>query len=350
MLPRLLIIYTGGTFGMEINKTPSSRPSSATLVRLPDLSPRALKESLFSRVPDILKIARCDVQVLFNRDSAHIGPDEWAILAKTIHRQWKKYKGIVILHGTDTLAYTASALSFLLRPCLKPIVITGAQRPLSAIRSDARANLVSAAEIAVSGPKNIVNQVTVFFGSKLFQGNQVRKESSSDYEAFTNPHFPPLARVGTTTQYFPKAERKKWDITPKLKPVLSRQVLLAHITPGFPAQSFTQSLLTKLDAIVLIVFASGTAPTHDPNFIYFLRAAKARKIPVVVVTDENSVISTQNTAFVYSAGKQLMEEGCISAGRMTPECAYVKTCLILGQLGGVGSFQRLWNRNLAGER
>src|SRR5262245_36761578 len=121
---RVLLLYTGGTFGMEI---PAGRGAP---ILIPKLSPAALRARLQERVPELASIADCEIKILLNRDSAHVGPEEWRKFADFIRKNWKRYDGVVLLHGTDTLSYTASALSFLLRPCLRPVVLTGAQRPL----------------------------------------------------------------------------------------------------------------------------------------------------------------------------------------------------------------------------
>jgi L-asparaginase len=347
MLARVLIIYTGGTFGMDLGgkKGPLS---------VPRLSKALLEKRLRDRVPELAGLAHCDIEILLNRDSAHVGPDEWLLLADHIKSQWKKYDGIVVLHGTDTLAYTASALSFLLRPCLIPVVLTGAQRPLASVRTDARRNLISAVEIAASGREKRIQQVTVFFDDRLLQGNRVRKRSSTEFFAFDSPKCPPLARVGTSIHY----SQEKLFLKPKrsslaLKPVFSRRVALLHLTPGFPAEAVEKGLLPQVDGLVLVVFASGTATTHDSAFLRLLRAARKARKPVVGVTDDVNLNSPQSSGTVvptYAAGAALLEEGCYWADQMTPESAFVKTCLILGQPAGAAQFEKYWRENLSGER
>jgi L-asparaginase len=357
-LPRVLILYTGGTFGMDIHKDPLKKNIS---MAVPQLSPNLLKKRFLKLVPELNDLAHCDVDVILNRDSAHVGPSEWLLIAHKVKKSWKNYDGIVILHGTDTLAYTASALSFLLKPCLKPIVITGAQRPLTAHLTDGRRNLMCAVEIAAHGPRKLVNQVSVFFGDQLFQGNRIRKKSASDFSAFESPHFPPLAAVGTTIRY---ADPAALDVTPanskpkmkpslklKVKPQFSQKVLMAHITPGFPAPIFTQGILPYLEGIVLVIYHSVTAPTHDPRFIEFLQEAQRRKIPITLTTESTSQPPHfENIAPSYAAGKDLFTHGCLWAGTMTPECAFVKTSLLVGQPGMTfEKFASLWKRDLARE-
>jgi L-asparaginase len=341
---RVLVLYTGGTFGMDFG--------AGRALTTPDLKPEELARRLRERVPELRDLAHCDVEIVLNRDSAHIGPPEWRLFAETILKRWKKYDGVVLLHGTDTMAYTASALSFLLRPCLKPVVITGAQRPLTALRSDARRNLISAVEIAAHGPRELVSQVSVFFDDLLFQGNLVRKRSASEFEAFESPQSPPLAAVGTEMRYALTRARKRDRA--RLLPEFSGKVALLHVTPGFPARMVRERVLPGLDGLVLVVFPSGTAPTHDPEFIRLLQDARKRGVPAVIVTEghSGSWVGAKRRASrrsSYAAGTQLLSEGGYWAGTMTPECAYVKTAWILAQPGGARRFASLWKRDFAGE-
>jgi L-asparaginase len=339
---RVLILYTGGTFGM----TATSKGSGS--MSMPKLNPAGLRQRFLKNVPELSQLAHCDVDVVMNRDSAHVGPAEWKALAARIQKRWSKYDGIVILHGTDTLAYTASALSFLLRPCRKPVILTGAQRPLAALRTDARRNLMAAVEIAARGPRPAKNQVKVFFDDRLLRGNRVRKRSASEFGAFESPKFPALAMVGTEIRYAPAGGKPSGS--PKLRPEFNAHVALLHATPGFPARHITQSLLPELNGLVLVVFPSGTAPTHDPEFIRLLRAARRLDIPVVTVSEGVSQPpSGRANPGTYEAGRKLIEEGCFWSGEMTPECAYVKASLLLGQARGRRRFAALWKRELAGE-
>lgn len=346
-LPKVLILYTGGTFGMDDlqERKGSSKPLSPS-----NLSPAALQARLKERVPELAGLAHCDIDILLNRDSAHIGPDEWLLFARHIQSKWKQYDGIVLLHGTDTLPYTASALSFLLRPCLKPVVITGAQRPLAALRTDARRNLISAVEIAARGPRPLVQQVSVFFDDYLFQGNRTRKRSASEFAAFESPKAPPLAQVGTRINYN-ETNSRPWLVN-ALKPSFSSDIAVFHVTPGFPSR-VVEAMLPQLSGLLLDVFPSGTAPTHDPDFIRLLRTARKNQTPIVVVTEGVEIPQAghlkKKDAFAYAAGRKLIEEGCFWAGTMTLECAFVKASLLLGQPDPLAALKKYWTKDLANE-
>ncbi|MCM2277670.1 MAG: asparaginase [Oligoflexia bacterium] len=340
-MAKVLILYTGGTFGMD------EYP-----LDLPKLSPALLGERLRARVPELAKLAECDIEILLNCDSAQVGPDEWLLFADRIRSKWKRYDGIVLLHGTDTMSYTASALSFLLRPCLKPVVVTGAQRPLAALRTDARRNLISAVEIAAHGPRGVVKQVSLFFDNRLLQGNRARKRSAAEFDAFESPKAAPLALVGTEIVYDPSAatwSRRKRQAG-RLQPRFSRKVAVMHVTPGFPSAIMSQRLLPDLDGVLLVAFPSGTAPTQDGAFMDFLAEARRRRLPVVIITESTGEGASHASPPAYVACREVLEAGALWAGEMTLEAAFVKTSLLLGQPGGKTRFHRLWKKGLAGEQ
>lgn len=320
-----------------------SSPNGDALV-LPGLSKTRLAQRIRQRVPELDALAECEIDILLNRDSAHVGPAEWCEMADRIRARWKLFDGIVLLHGTDTLAYTASALSFLLRPCKKPVVITGAQKPLSAIRTDARRNLISAVEIAARGPRPLVNQVTVFFDDRLFQGNRVRKRSATEFSAFESPKTAPLAKVGTGIFYDTAQTPRKSPGGARLEPRFASDVALIQLTPGFPAAAVAQNLLPQLRALVLTVFPSGTGPTHEKEFLELLQTARRLDKPIVLVTEGTRSLPSHG----YAAGSALRGPGIFWADGMTAECAYVKTCLLMGQRGN-RDFGKLWRKNIAGE-
>ncbi|MBC7692616.1 MAG: asparaginase [Methylotenera sp.] len=342
-LPRVLIVYTGGTFGMVASST-------STQLKIPKLNPASLRKRFHDHIPELRQLARCDVDVLMNRDSAHVGPADWAMLAERIRKRWDKYDGVVVLHGTDTLSYTASALSFLLAPCKKPVILTGAQKPLAALRTDARRNLISAVEIAAHGPRPQMNQVMIFFDDRLLQGNRARKESASDFRAFESPRTAPLAMVGTTIQYAQSSATRPLKRVPKLQPVFNEKIALLHVTPGFPSKVIADSLLDSVSALLLLAFPSGTAPTHDPAFMNLISLARKKNLPVIIATEGMSRASgLKIDPKAYAAGRELLQEGCYWAGEMTPECAFVKASWLLGQKDAADQFQKWWSTEFAGE-
>lgn len=315
---KILVLYTGGTFGMDER------------LKIPSLSPKALKTRLLAQVPELSRIVDCDVQILFNTDSCQMDSTHWQTMALHLKAQQKNYDGAVILHGTDTLAYSAAALSYLLGSSSIPVVLTGAQKPLAALRTDARANLISAVEVAAFAPKTLKNRVMVVFHDELFLGSRVRKKSALNFSAFESPRFPRLALIGSTIQYeeiihqlppLPKNSRSQIPSSAGPMP----QILSAELTPEFPSALFDSNLLSKLDAILLTLYTSGTAPTANPEFMQFLKRASAVGTPVLAITEREDAPSLLST---YQAGRSLLEAGVLWCKDLTPEAAFVKAWIL----------------------
>jgi L-asparaginase len=338
---KILVLYTGGTFGMDEN------------LEIPDLSAGALKKRLLARVPEMGRIAECTVRVVFNLDSCQMGVSHWLKLARIIREQAAPFDGVVILHGTDTLSYTAAALSMLLSPCPLPVVLTGAQKPLSALRNDARSNLLTALEVAANGPRELRHRVLVAFHDELYLGTRVRKVSAFDFAAFESPRFPRLARVGSGIQYdpvirsLPPLKRKKpvFDLLPQ-SPAREPRILKLEITPGFPAELLDDSLLASLDSILLTLYPSATAPTDTPAFLSFLDRARVHDTPIVAIT-ERAHAPTRLDA--YASGRQLKRAGVVWSEDLTPEAAWVKTFLTHWIARHPRSFDETWSRPLSDE-
>jgi L-asparaginase len=316
MRKKILVIYTGGTFGM------SERGGK---LQVQNLSAAQLKKNLLQAVPEIQQIADCDVHIAYNIDSCQATPDHWLLLAKLIQDSQKKYSGAVILHGTDTLAYTASALHFLIPKAPFPIVLTGAQKPLTAIRSDARQNFISALEVAAHAPNPLQDRVMVFFHQNLFLGVQVQKKSAVDFDAFHTPNFPVLANVGSEILYHPNLK----TILPKInraqkklpKEIAVRKVLHLPIDPGFFAQGFGMEFLLDCDAVLLGLYASGTAPTDSLDFVNLLDRMQEAGIQVsAYVTGQASLGNPSH----YSASNRLKIAGVCVWNDLTREAAWVK--------------------------
>ena len=221
-------------------------------LEIPKLSSPALKKRLLSQAPEMKKIADCDVEVLFNLDSCQMNAFHWFSIAALIHEKQKKYDGVVVLHGTDTLSFSAAALSYLLSPSQIPIVITGAQKPLSTIRNDARLNFISALEVAAHAPKPLRDRVMVVFHDEVFLGSRVRKKSAFNFAAFESPRFPILAKIGGKINYqesvhhLPKLPRKKPLLLEFMTQANERpipQILSTQVTPEFCSPVFSEAIL-----------------------------------------------------------------------------------------------------------
>jgi L-asparaginase/Glu-tRNA(Gln) amidotransferase subunit D len=247
------------------------------------------------------------------------------------------------------------------------VVITGAQRPLAATRNDARGNLLTAVELAASPRLHpSLQQVTLFFGEVLLQGNRARKRSAAEFDAFESPQASPLAVVGTEIRFLEsKPEARKRSVRRSRARARSslkqerfdQRIGMLHLTPGFPSKAVREALLPKLRALVLVAFASGTAPTQDPEFLALLQAARREGKPVIVTTEGASRVPSEapEGLAAYAAGEKMLKEGVLWAGEMTPECAYVKAALGIAELPGKNpeadfqAFSRFWSMNFANE-
>lgn len=195
--------------------------------------------------------------------------------------------------------------------------------------------------------KNEFIRFVFFFNETLFQGNRTRKRSAVDFSGFESPKANVLARVGTSIQISKTtdstAQRRKTGKFPPLKPQFSDRVAMVHLTPGFPSFAFKR-LLSQLDGLILVAFPSGTAPTHSSEFLGLLKEARRIQLPVIVATEGIGVTGSE-----YQAGREMLDNGCLWSGAMTPECAYVKAALLLGQSKGRDFLRKWWSTEFAGE-
>ena len=314
----ILIIYTGGTFGMV-------HDDSGALVAFD-----------FQKIPEkipSLKSLNISITVIsFEKplDSSNMGIPEWQELAEIIKDQYDRYDGFVVLHGTDTMTYTASAISFMLEGLNKPVIITGAQLPISAIRSDARANLVSALEIAAARENGhpVVPEVCIYFDYRLTRGNRTYKKRSNQFEAFGCENYPLLARVGINIDYNRPAI-KPFDPGARLnlKKIFDQNVFILRITPSLSEQFVRKVLqMPGLRGLILETYGSGNAPTA-PWFLDLLRTAAGRGIILYNVSQLVGGVVNQGR---YETSKYLMELGVVSGSDITIEAAWVKFMFLLG--------------------
>ncbi len=326
------LIYTGGTLGM---------------VRRPDgaLEPAGIG-GVLDHVPELRRVAQCDHFTLEPpRDSVDLGPDDWLALAQHIGQNYDRYDGFVILHGTDTLVYTAAALSFLLEGLAKPVILTGAQVPIGDVRTDARNNLITAVELAASGRPQVA-EVGIYFGDHLLRGNRAVKTSISAFDAFTSPDCPPLAQVGASI-VFPPA--------PSLPPIpdhltvhrrLETGVALVKLFPGLSPDLLHHLIDAPIRGLVLETFGSGNIP-NTPGLVETLAEAIAtRDLLVVAITQQMQGSVRLET---YAAGHRLLDAGVVSGYDMRPHTALVKLMFLLGQEIDQTERRRLLMTNLRGE-
>jgi len=313
----VLVIYTGGTLGMVYEKG--------------ELVPFNF-EQILDKLPEI---KRLDFEITFTSlneilDSSNMCPEVWLELAQVIAKYYDLYDSFVVLHGTDTMAYTASALSFLLQDLSKPIIFTGAQLPIGVARTDARENVITALEIAASQIDNRprVPEVAIYFQNYLLRGNRAKKKETSQFNAFRSENYPPLAEVGVTIEY---NEPYISEYCPALRlrhyTRLDANVGIIKLFPGITQPVLRAMLeIQELKGVVLETYGSGNAPTF-PWFLAELKAAVERGLLLINVSQCDGGRVTQGS---YQTSTWLQKIGIISGADLTTEAAVVKLMFLLG--------------------
>lgn len=336
----LLLIYTGGTIGMKQDPaTQTLKPFdfSQILAEVPELKKFAYRIDSWSFDPVI--------------DSSDVDPSLWRELVRIISSHYDDYDGFVILHGTDTMAYSASALSFMIDGLTKPVIFTGSQLPIGAARTDGKENLVSAVEIAAAKDGHghaEVPEVCIFFGNMLFRGNRTKKTSSDEFKAFSSPNFPPLAEAGISIKYNERLIIKPSDPDgrPVFHPDLDTRVSILKIHPGITRQVVCNILCGEdTRAVIIETYGSGNAPSA-PWFLSLVREAAAMGKVLVSVTQ--CISGTVNMS-IYANGKALMDCSVTGGRDITSEAALGKLFHLLGENSDNRVVAGRFAENLRGE-
>ncbi len=318
---RVMIIYTGGTFGMAHDAQGVLVPFDFSLIleQLPTLRNLFLDLTVISFEHPI--------------DSSNVDPSHWKTIGKIIEEHYCDQDGFVVLHGTDTMAYTASALSFMLQGLNKPVIFTGAQLPISEPRSDARENLITSLEIAAAKKdgRPLVPEVCVYFDYELLRGNRTKKVESMHFDAFESENYPPLAKAGVKIDYnFPAIKPFVMGEKLSLRCQFDTNISILKLFPGM--NSITVSSIIKtpgLKALILETFGSGNAPSAA-WFITLLKDAIGSGMIILNISQCPGGMVIQGK---YETSKTLEEIGVISGGDMTIEAATTKLMLLLGEFG-----------------
>jgi L-asparaginase len=333
----IFIIYTGGTIGM------AREAGKKTLVPF-DFN------RIHSQVPELARFNYNFSSHSFHPpiDSSNMKPSNWIEIAKLIREKYEQYDGFVILHGSDTMAYAASALSFMLENLAKPVVLTGSQLPIGEIRTDAKENLITAIEIAASehNAGNIIPEVCIYFDYRLFRGNRTSKYNSAKFEAFQSVNFPTLAEAGVHVKFKKHLFLKKPEEKFSAFLHLNTNIGLLKLFPGMN-RSFMESILytQEMQALALEAFGAGNAPTDD----WFIQLLKNKINEGLIVFDVTQCGGGAVELGRYETSRKLQEIGVISGYDITTEAAIGKLMYLLGKETSQENIKNLLTTPLRGE-
>jgi L-asparaginase len=333
-LVKVLVVYTGGTIGSvhsDINDPLSPLvPGSWQQIRSLPIVRDALLE-----LENKDKLTVEADEFIPTLDSSNMSPDDWIEIATKIHKKYDAYEGFVVLHGTDTMTYTAAALSFILQNLTKPVIVTGSQLPISSVRTDAVQNFITSLRIAVgehmNPPLPLVPEVCIFFQNKLIRGNRARKINASGYDAFDSPNYPLLGEAGEYIEIRKEMMVPKPDGRLSLNKFLEKNVMSFDIFPGIQSSDVMEKIMLTPDlkGLILKAYGTGNAPTDEK----FLNAIEAGVKRGVVVVDVTQCLRGKVEIGLYETSSGLLTRGVVSGTDMTPEAALCKLMLLLRRYG-----------------
>lgn len=337
---KILLIYTGGTIGMKLD------PKSGSLTPF-DFS------QVIEEVPELTKFGcRIDSISFKNpKDSSEADLDFWLELSKIIYENYDKYNGFVVLHGTDTMSYTASAISFMLEDLEKPVIFTGSQLPIGMLRTDGKENLISSIEIASATDIDghaIVPEVCIYFQNELFRANRSTKYNAENFQAFKSPNYPLLAEAGVHLIYHKNNIRqiKDWGKKLVINSNLDPSVAIMKIYPGMNYKILESIVKTKgVRAIILETYGSGNAPTSKEFLNIIIDAVKKG----IIFYNVTQCIAGSVDMKAYSTGRTLDAAGVIGGVDITIESALTKLYYLLGNFNNQQTIIENLKKNLRGE-
>jgi len=327
-MKKILIIETGGTIMMEKSEKDSYKPSDNP-------------NSILNHIPELKKIAEVRATMLLSKDSANFQIEDWKLISETISKQYENYDGFVIIHGTDTMAYTASALSFSLQNLNKPVILTGSQIPLDEVASDGKNNVINSVRFACHN----IAEVCIFFGSRLIRGNKCTKISEFDLKAFEGVNCPYLGKAGLDIILKNNHKSPKTNSL-SLKTNFENKVAIIKLFPHININYFSGILDTDIRGIIIEGFGAGNLPHFDDSFDIFIGKCRSKNITVVISTQ--CVYGTAEYER-YIGGMKAKQAGCLTSFDMTKETTLIKLMWVLGQTSDQDTIKELYYENIAQE-
>jgi len=310
--------------------------------REPDraLAPDEFGTTVLEHVPELSRIAEIEAQVVYNIDSCDLTPTHWMELARTIHRCADRCRGVVITHGTDAMAYTAAALSFVLRGLPFPVVLTGSQRPLADIKTDGRANLIGAVDLATRA----IPEVGIYFGGLLLRGNRATKTSSFAFGAFSSPNALPLVEVGAEVRQI----QPTWPVTGefRVEGSFDPRVVVLRLVPGQSIKAARSVIDAETRGVLLVGFGTGNIALAKSDLQDLIRELTSAG---VVVAIGSQAAHGRVDLGRYSGGRAAAEAGAVGIADMTLDAAVVKLMYLLGTHQEPAAVRQWLDRPISGE-
>ena len=329
---KIYIAYTGGTIGMK--------QSSRGYVPVAGYLTETVKNNAeFTREEMPLFDIHEYCPLI---DSSDMSPHHWQIIADDIKSKYDQYDGFVVLHGTDTMAYTASALSFMFENLTKPVIVTGSQIPLSQLRSDGQVNLLNAMYLAANYP---IAEVSLFFNNQLFRGNRATKAHADGFNAFASPNLSPLAQSGINIQLIEGKLSPYVEQALQVTSVKSQKIAILYLYPGISAEIVKSVITEDVKGLILLSFGVGNAP-QQPEFLKLLKNATDNGTVIVNLTQ---CIQGQVNMGGYATGNALLNCGVLSGYDMTLEACLTKLHYLFSQNLELETVRHLMQDNLRGE-
>jgi L-asparaginase len=329
------VAHTGGTIGMRragLGYAPAPGFLGRQMSAMPELRDPSMPDYRVHEYEPLL-------------DSSNMTPADWVVIARDIQSNYDEYDGFVVLHGTDTMAYTSSALPFILEDLRKPVVVTGSQIPLCEVRNDARENLVTSLLIAA---RDDIAEVCLFFGSRLLRGCRAVKVNADGLDAFSSPNYPILGEAGIDVEiYHERLLRRVGSAAPlRVRPLTGAVVGALRLFPGISAEVLRNNLREPLQGLVLETYGGGNGPDNDPSFLAALEEASARG--VVIVNCTQCIRGTVDMG-TYATGSALAGVGVLSGRDMTAEAALAKLFYLFSSGLAAAEVKALLAVDLCGE-